>query len=140
MKNVIELDQVRKQKAPAVPASQLANILSKVIDCIEPQYELKILTIVLSKCSSIHSQDGVKVQASELLEEGKYAPYAYSLPENGAMVIEFAQGPKYILRSAYFLDPEHCEAICVAMDLEVQMNRGKRSRAQLELQESTCID
>lgn len=140
MKTVIDLNQVRKQKAPAVPPSQLANILSKVIDCIEPQYELRILTIVLEKCSSIHSQDGVKVQASELLEEGKYAPYAYSLPENGAMVLKFAKGPQYILRSAYFLDPEHCEAMCVAMDLEVQMNRGKQSKAQLELQESACIE
>ncbi len=140
MKNVIELHQVRKQKMPAVPASKLDNSLSKVIDCIEPQYETRILSIILYKCSSIHSHDGVKVKASELLEKGKYSSYAYRLLKNGAMALEFAQGSKYTLRNAYFLDPVHSEEVCVAMDLEVQMNVDKRPKAHLELQVSTCTE
>lgn len=139
MKNVIDIRHLRPQQGPSVSTGQLANILDKALGCLEPGYESKILETLLGKCTTVLDSNGLEADKRAVLEEAKYSLYNHEIG-GGALHIQFHEGPSFELRSAFFLDPELSREISIALDLEIELNAGKRKRAALALQEAACVD
>lgn len=139
MKNVIDINQFRPQRGPEMDPGQLANILEKALGCLEPGYELAVLAAVLKKCTRAFSANGSEVDKAAVLEEGRYSLYRFSL-KNNVLIIRFERGPIFLLKSAYFLDPQLSKEITIALELEVELNAGKRRIAALALQDASCIE
>lgn len=139
MNKVIHLAQRRKPISnPGIPPQDLANILSKAIDCLEPKLEVRILSFLLDNSFAIVDGEGRPAEAAAVLNEGRSAVHDRSELRPGVLRLSFPEGVTYDVSSTLLLDPYFSEEIRVGLDLEHRVNSRTLRFARLQMQLAMC--
>lgn len=138
MNKVIHLAQHQKPQNPGMPPQDLANVLTKALDCLDPQLEVRILSFLLENSFAIVDRTGRPAEAAAVLEEARHALHERRELRPGVLRLQFPEGVTYDVSSTLLLDPYFCEEILVGLDLEYRVNSRTLRFARLQMQAAMC--
>ncbi|HTH12404.1 MAG TPA: hypothetical protein VMA55_22760 [Acidovorax sp.] len=138
MNRVIHLAQRKKPRNAGMPPQDLANILSKAINYLEPELEVRILSFLLNNSFAIVDGEGRPAQAAAVLEEARHAVHERREIRPGVLRLQFPEGVTYDVSSTLLLDPEFAGEILIGLDLEYRVNSRTLRNARLQMQLSLC--